>query len=292
MQDKPLVTVICLCYNHEKYVVETLNSVINQDYPNIELIISDDCSSDNSVSVIENWLQNHQNIIFIKNNKNLGSNKTFNNAFELAKGEFIIDLAADDILLPHCISKQVTTFINSKYDNLGLVYANFNLVDENRKFKSIYFNSNEKPESGDVYKMVISRSVKLGSLCSLYKTSIFRNLGGYDETLAYEDLDIWVRITRNFKVEYIDDVLAEKRELENSLSAHFLKKNNAKTHFLHQSTLQIFKKILDLNQTRNENKVVLNRMKFEMHKFITAREWKLTFQLFKLMIKAYIKSIF
>lgn len=292
MQDKPLVTVICLCYNHEKYVVETLNSVINQDYPNIELIISDDCSSDNSVSVIENWLQNHQNITFIKNTENLGSNKTFNNAFKIAKGEFIIDLAADDILLPHCISKQVTTFINSKYDNLGIVYANFNLADENRKFKSIYFNSNEKPESGDVYKMVISRSVKLGSLCSLYKTSIFRNLGGYDETLTYEDLDIWVRISRNYNAEYIDEVLAEKRELENSLSAHFLKRNNPKTRFLHQSTLRIFEKILDLNRSKKENKAVLNRMKFELHKFIAAREWKLTIELLILMIKAFLKSIF
>ena len=64
MQNTPLVSVICLCYNHEKFVVESLNSVLNQSYSNIELLIADDCSTDNSVLVIEDWLKNHPNIIF------------------------------------------------------------------------------------------------------------------------------------------------------------------------------------------------------------------------------------
>jgi glycosyltransferase involved in cell wall biosynthesis len=56
MSQYPLVTVICLCYNHADYVIESLNSVINQDYKNIELIILDDCSKDDSVIIIESWL--------------------------------------------------------------------------------------------------------------------------------------------------------------------------------------------------------------------------------------------
>ena len=54
MQDNPLVSIICLSYNHEKFVVETLNSVVNQNYSPIELIIVDDCSSDTTKSIIEN----------------------------------------------------------------------------------------------------------------------------------------------------------------------------------------------------------------------------------------------
>lgn len=82
MQNFPLVSVICLSYNHEAYVVEALDSVINQTYPNIELLIADDCSTDNSVSVIQDWLQNHPNVYFSANEKNLGNTKTFN---QLAK---------------------------------------------------------------------------------------------------------------------------------------------------------------------------------------------------------------
>ena len=64
MQNFPLVSVICLSYNHKAYVVEALNSVINQTYPNIELLIADDCSSDNSIGVIKDWVKNHPEVHF------------------------------------------------------------------------------------------------------------------------------------------------------------------------------------------------------------------------------------
>jgi glycosyltransferase involved in cell wall biosynthesis len=77
MQDKSLVTIICLCYNQENYVIES-KSVINQDYKLIELIIVDDYSTDNSKSVIEEWLIDYPEIQFIANETNLGSTKSFN----------------------------------------------------------------------------------------------------------------------------------------------------------------------------------------------------------------------
>jgi len=71
MTQKPLVTVICLCYNHQDYVIETLQSVLNQSYSNIEIIIVDDKSSDDSVSLISDFLKDHPQIKFIKNEKNV-----------------------------------------------------------------------------------------------------------------------------------------------------------------------------------------------------------------------------
>ena len=71
MHNKPLVTVICLCYNHAAFIVEALDSVLNQTHSNVELIIADDFSTDNSVDVIENWLKNHPNISFFANKVNL-----------------------------------------------------------------------------------------------------------------------------------------------------------------------------------------------------------------------------
>ena len=84
MQNFPLVSVICLSYNHEAYVVEALNSVINQTYPNLELLIADDCSDDNSIGVIKDWVKNHPEVHFSTNEKNLGNTKTFNQFSNIA----------------------------------------------------------------------------------------------------------------------------------------------------------------------------------------------------------------
>ena len=73
MHEKPLVSVICLCYNHAEFVIESLNSVLNQNYQPIEIIIVDDYSTDNSVAVIEKWVENNQSLTFIKNTNNLGN---------------------------------------------------------------------------------------------------------------------------------------------------------------------------------------------------------------------------
>ena len=169
MQNFPLVSVICLSYNHEAYVVEALNSVINQTYPNVELLIADDCSTDNSVEVIQNWLENHPEVDFLTNEKNFGNTKTFNQLAKKAKGEFIIDLAADDILLPNCVENQIKTFQNSKFKNLAIVYGNLIEVDENGSFLGNYYTEEDHPESGDIYKMVVGRTTKICSVSSMVK---------------------------------------------------------------------------------------------------------------------------
>lgn len=291
MLKKPLVTVICICFNHENYVIDALNSVISQSYQNIQLIIADDYSSDHSSKVIKKWIENYPKVLFIENSKNLGNTKTFNNTYKYAKGDYIIDLAADDILLSHCIETQVRTFLKTKYSNLGVVYANINLVDENNKHLSIYYDNNDTPESGNIYKMVIGRTTKICSVASMIKRQVFDEVGNYDKNLYYEDLDLWVRASRVFNFEYIPLVLANKRVLSTSLSAHFLKSNNSKTTKLHISTLKILKKILVLNTSKDEYRIMLNRIYFEIFKFLKAREFRLFFKLLFIGFKAFIKSI-
>lgn len=291
MQNFPLVSVICICYNHQDYVVEALNSVMNQSYPNIELIITDDCSNDKSQQVIKNWLNDYPCVLFIPNEVNLGNTKTFNNAAKKATGDYFIDLAADDILLENCIQRQIETFINSKFKNTGLVYANIELFDKNNNFISIYYDETENPQSGDVYEMVISRSTKICSVASMIKKEVFETVGYYDENLAYEDLDLWVRASRLYNFEYIPEILAKKRELTTSMSAHFLKRNNKRTKQLYESTLAIFQKIIALNKTKKEHKAFLGRMRFEIHKFIHARQWRNLLKLLFLYAKVVLKSI-
>ena len=292
MQNFPLVSVICLSYNHEAYVVEALNSVINQTYSNIELLIADDCSSDYSVGVIQDWLQHHPNVYFLANEKNLGNTKTFNQLAKKAKGEFIIDLAADDVLLPNCIEKQVTTFQNSKYENLGIVYGNLIEIDENGNFIRNYYTEEDHPKSGNIYKMVIGRTTKICSVSSMVKKTVFEKLGYYDESLAYEDLDLWVRTSRIYEFEYISELLIKKRILASSLSSFFTQKKNPRTKKLHKSSLKILHKAFKLNQSKDEHKALLGRIRFEFYKFLKSKEYLLLFQLIFLGLKTKYKSVF
>src|SRR6187455_35784 len=101
----PLVSVICLCYNQASFVREAVLSVIHQTYRDIELIIIDDASTDNSVEVISDVLKSHPSIKFIPLKKNVGNCKAFNMGYRLSRGQYLIDLAADDVLLPARIER-------------------------------------------------------------------------------------------------------------------------------------------------------------------------------------------
>jgi glycosyltransferase involved in cell wall biosynthesis len=138
MHNNPLVTVICLCYNHADFVVEALESVLSQTHQNVELIIADDFSTDNSVEVIEKWLENHPKIRFFANKENLGNTKTFNQCLKIAKGVYIIDLAADDLLKKNCIENQLKGFEKTTYKNVGLIYGNAALISEDGTFIKNY----------------------------------------------------------------------------------------------------------------------------------------------------------
>ncbi len=272
MQNHPLVSVICLCYNHEEFVVESLNSVLNQTYKNIELIIIDDNSNDNSKETIEIWLKKYPNVVFISNETNLGNTKTFNKALQLAKGDYIIDLAADDVLLPICVEKQLNTFLNSKLKNLGIVYGNAELISDNNTHVRYYYDVNtekkaiQKPSSGDIYLAMLNQSSMICSVSSMIKREVLNQLNGYDENLAYEDLDLWIRTSRSFNFDFIDSILIQKREIQGSLGSQFYTKLNSKTRKLNYSSYLVIKKAIALNKTRAENKALLKRLHYEMTK--------------------------
>lgn len=281
MQNSPLVSIICLCYNHAKFVEETLNSVLAQTYQNIELLIADDYSSDDSKIVIENWLIKHPQATFIANDSNIGNTKTFNKLLQLAKGNYIIDLAADDVLLPHCIEKQLYTFQNTKLENVGIVYGNAELISEENKPLGYYYELDQNgtiaklPPSGDIYLSVLSQSHKICSVSSLIKREVLDNLGGYDENLAYEDLDLWMRASRIYHFGFIKDVLIQKRMVTNSLGNQFFNRFNTRTRQINRSTFQIIKKVMQLNKTKEENKALLKRVHYEMIKVWKTADYSL-----------------
>ena len=270
MQENPLVSIICLAFNHEKFVVETLDSVVQQNYQPIELIIVDDCSTDNTKLVINNWLSTHPEVQFIVNEINKGNTRSFNNALKFAKGEYIIDLAADDLIVPNGVQLQINAFQNSKFKNLGVVYGNAEIINEDGSFNSFYFPVNEngkviaKRATGDIYSSVLSTGDSICSVSALIKKSVFDFLEGYDETLDYEDLDSWIRASREYEFDFIDEVLVKKRTVTNSLGSNFYKKK----HKINKSTYKILRKALGLNRSKTEDLALQKRVHHEIiHSF-------------------------
>ena len=287
MQKNPLVTVICLSYNHEKFVVEALNSVLEQKYLPVELIIVDDCSTDKSASIIDNWCLQQNNIIFIKNEQNIGNTKSFNKALKIACGDYIIDLAADDVLTHDGIELQIAAFKKSTFKNLGIVYGNAEIINENGSFNSYYFpvNANKnvikKRETGAVYASVLSSGDSICSVSAMIKKNVYDALNGYDETLNYEDLDFWIRAARLYEFDFIDAVLIKKRIVSNSLSSDFYKKNNK----INESTYKILKKAFLLNQTKVEDLALQKRIHFEIIHSFKNRNFNLLIKNISLKIK-------
>ncbi|TDE02280.1 glycosyltransferase family 2 protein [Flavobacterium sandaracinum] len=298
MQDNPLVTIICLCYNQQDYILESLFSVINQDYPCIELIVVDDCSTDNSKAVIEKWRLDFPKIQFIANETNLGSTKSFNKALKKAKGEYIIDLAADDVLMSHCVNSQINAFKNTAYKNLGIVYGNAELITEKGVFDSYYFPVDRYKKvitpriTGNIYESVLTGGDCMCSVSSMVKKSVFDSLNGYDESLAYEDLDFWIRASRRYDFDFIDAILIQKRTVKNSLGTHFFKKNDARGRKINHSTYLILKKAIALNKTKKENKAVLKRIHFELILAYKTANYMLLLKYISLEIKLRLQVLF
>jgi glycosyltransferase involved in cell wall biosynthesis len=283
MQNK-LVTVICLCYNHEKFVTESLLSVINQNYPFIELIIVDDCSIDDSKNIIKKWLLDYPEIQFITNETNLGNTKSFNKALKLVKGDYIIDLAADDILVPNCISLQINAFRESTFKNLGIVYGNAELITEKGEFDSYYFpvdnnhKTIEKRQTGAIYLSVLSGGNSICSVSSMAKKSVYDFLNGYDETLAYEDLDFWIRSSRLYEFDFIDEILIKKRISANSLTTNFYDNRTSGFRKINLSTYFILKKAIKLNRTKEEDLAVQKRVHHEIIHTFNIKDYNLFFK--------------
>lgn len=258
--ERPLVSVICLCYNQQRFVQEAIQSVFNQTYKNIQLIVVDDASTDNSVNVIKAILGSHPEVQFLALKENLGNCKAFNKGLALAKGSYIIDLAADDVLLPGRIEKGVN-LLQEKGGQYGVHFSDAEIIDSYGTH--LYMHSNRFPHhtipQGDVYKDVIERYF----ICPptvMFTRQVADVLGGYDETLSYEDFDFWVRSSRVFNYVYSPEVLVKRRVSENALGSKQFKLFNKHS----KSTYQVCRKILRLNNSLAEKRALEKRILYEI----------------------------
>ena len=133
MENLPLVTIGALNYNNANYVIETLNSIAAQTYQNLELVLVDDKSTDNSLTLIKDWLDSFDRpYTLIEHPVNKGLLEAYNSIFRNAKGEYLSIIATDDLFMPYKIEEQVNIF-NSLDETYGLVYGDVAVIDSNSK---------------------------------------------------------------------------------------------------------------------------------------------------------------
>lgn len=278
----PLVSVICICHNHEPYVAEAIRSVHDQTYDNVELIIVDDASEDESRSVIETVAaENKLPAHLIFNPSNLGHCKSFNNAFEKTRGAYVIDLAADDVLLADRIKEGVDAF-RSRGSRYGVHYSNAELIDTSGQRLKIHnsrdFLKDKAPLEGELFQQLLS-TYFICPPTMMYRSAVIEELGGYDEDLYYEDFDFWLRSSKNWQYCFTDKILVKKRELSTSKSA----KQYRPGSMMISSTFKVCEKAFDMCDNKDDFRALKKRIIYEMKMALSAMNFNIAFNYLKLL---------
>jgi glycosyltransferase involved in cell wall biosynthesis len=218
----PLVSIISICYNHERFVKDCLESIRRQAYPNLQIIITDDCSKDSSVALIREWMVQNPALptTFISNDQNRGLCKSLNQAIALARGKYISMIATDDIWKPGKISRQVSV-MESLPETVGVLYSDAERMDETGaplpgRFIESYRQFDRMPE-GNIQEQLWDGNF-IPAMTTLIRRSVFDKVGLYDEGLFYEDWDMWLRVSEHYHFAYDDRPSAIYRVVQTSMS--------------------------------------------------------------------------
>lgn len=207
MEIKELASIVLPVYNGEKYLSEAINSCLNQTYQNFELIIVDDYSNDNSLTIAKKYSEKDRRINVISNSENKKLPTTLNVGHHYAKGDFITWTSDDNILKPNFLEHLLGSLIKNQVD---VVYSNYDIITKDSKLKRIH---NTGPTEHILFGNKIGASF-------LYKKELFQKLKGYDESLfLLEDYDFWLRASIKFKFHHLNESLYQYRLHSDSLTS-------------------------------------------------------------------------
>lgn len=206
MNQHPLVSVIIPSYNHAQYVAIAIESVLNQTYSNLELIIIDDGSQDNSHEVIRQY-ELDSRVTAILNFENRGQSAVFNQALAVARGEYIALLPSDDWFLPHKLEKQVEKFENSS-TKVGVVYCKgLRYFEDTKKIVEV-----DLPVfTGDIAEKLIVHGNFVYPVTPLFHRRTFEAVR-MDDRFKAEGEAIYLKIALQFEFEFVDEFLAVMRD--------------------------------------------------------------------------------
>lgn len=215
-----IVTVGVLCYNAEKTVDETLNSIKNQTFKRLNLIINDDASNDDSLQVINKWVKDNRdrfdNVEVHSQNENKGINWSFDYLMRICKTKWIKPIASDDILMDDCIEKNVNYIVLNNIDTMLLSgYVPFTTVD-----------GKNEGQKKDLYELKYARKICRYKACKQY------------EKLLIRDIQFSSTVFMNCKL-YVNfgGITLEIKNIEDWPLRLLYTKNGAKIHFMNMDTV-------------------------------------------------------
>jgi glycosyltransferase involved in cell wall biosynthesis len=200
----PLVTIVTPSYNQGQFIRETIESVLTQDYPNIEYIVTDGASTDNTAEVVAPYLDR----LTFFSEKDRGQTHAINKGFALARGEIVAWLNSDDIFLPGAISRAVTALQNDP--SLGMVYGEGYQMDAAGNVTSRF----QATQRFDLWRLTHLSDYILQQTV-FFRKSALDAVGPLDESLYYVmDWEIFIRIGKRFSIGYIPEYMGSIREYE------------------------------------------------------------------------------
>lgn len=202
-----MVTIVIPVYNGEAYVASAIDSVLNQDYPDIELIVLDDGSTDNT----RNILQQYGNAFYWETHANIGQARTLNKGWTMARGGILSYLSADDLLAPQAVSVSMRYLDDNP--NAVMTYADFNIIDPYsnivRSVRNPTFNYRD---------MVVTCECFPGPGV-FFRKSAFEKIGGWNtEYRQMPDYEYWLRLGLIGDLYHVPEVLASFRMHDESQS--------------------------------------------------------------------------
>ncbi len=237
---QPLVSIVMPAYNAEKYITESVNSIVSQTYQNFELLIADDCSTDRTKELLSKF--NDSRILFHHNKSNLGYLKTCNKLFSLCKGALVSFQDADDISVPDRIEKQVNEFLKDK--ELGVCTCNSVMIDSDGK----KIMSRKWAIDYEKFRTAADYEALLCGATIMLKNDLLKEIGLYHEyfnRLGGEDYEWFFRAICKGKGVHLNDELYSYR-IHNSA----VKVNNTspRTFYIHDIIHEIRKRFILNNE--------------------------------------------
>jgi len=257
---------------------------MDQDYPNVETILIDNGSKDKSPDIIKSLDRDFDSVRSFCLSENLGNCRAFNLGLSKASGDFLIDLSADDVLLPDRIMEGILSFEHSG-DAYGVNFTDAAYINEKGETTGFHYKRDKSGRltsripTGNVYDELLARYF----ICTptmMMRSSLMEQLGGYDEDLSYEDFDFWIRSGKITKYCFTDKVLVKKRVLKDSLSSGQYRRNSR----ILESTYRVCLKAEAINETDSDRKALIRRCRYELRKAVLSHNLHVAFK-FSEMLK-------
>jgi alpha-1,6-rhamnosyltransferase len=208
----PLISVLVPCYNRERYIEETLLSILGQDYPNFELIVVDDGSQDRSVEKIQALQQQYDFQLYRQANQ--GVSAALNTALSHARGELVATPDSDDIMMPGRLTLQANYL--REHPEVGCLGGQVVYIDANgTRLKSEKGKGVRRYSFGEL----LGKAKAIGATTALYRREAIDRVGGYDPQIRIQDFQMTLKIAHlGYQVEVLPEVVSGYRRHEGNLS--------------------------------------------------------------------------